>query len=112
MEKSKHVFPTINLKETGINLRRIMDKRGITPKDIKEYLNLTSVQSVYNWCSGINMSTIDNLYALSQLLQVPIDEIVCGNRKAIMPEPIVIIENPRTRRLYVYYKQLNRMLAA
>lgn len=46
------MFSTINLKETGINLRRIMDKRGITPKDIKEYLNLTSVQSVYNWCSG------------------------------------------------------------
>ena len=34
------MFPTINLKETGINIRRIMDKRGITPKDIKEYLNL------------------------------------------------------------------------
>ena len=29
------MFLTINLKETGINLRRIMDKRGITPKDIK-----------------------------------------------------------------------------
>ena len=55
MEKSKYIFPTINLKETGINLRRIMDKRGITPKDVKKYLNLTSVQSVYNWCSGINM---------------------------------------------------------
>lgn len=48
MEKSKYIFPTINLKETGINLRRIMDKRGITPKDVKKYLNLTSVQSVYN----------------------------------------------------------------
>ena len=56
--------------------------------------------------------TVDNLYALSQFLQVPIDEIVCGNRKAIMPEPIVIIENSRTRRLYAYYKQLNRMLVA
>ena len=35
MEKSKYIFPTINPKETGINLRRIMDKRGITPKDVK-----------------------------------------------------------------------------
>ena len=112
MEKSKYIFPTINLKETGINLRRIMDKRGITPKDIKEFLNIGSIQTVYNWCNGLNMPTVDNLYALSQFLQVPIDEIVCGNRKAIMPEPIVIIENPRTRRLYAYYKQLNRMLAA
>lgn len=106
------MFPTINLRETGVNLRRIMDRRGITPKDIKEYLNLGSIQTVYNWCNGLNLPTVDNLYALSQLLQVPIDEIVCGNRKAIVPEPIVIIDNPRTRRLYAYYKQLNRMIAA
>ena len=56
--------------------------------------------------------TVDNLYALSQLLQVPIDEIVCANRKAIIPEPIVILENPRDRRLYSYYRKLNKMLAA
>ena len=106
------MFPTINLRETGINLRRIMDKSGITPKDIKEFLNLGSIQTVYNWFNGLNMPTIDNLYALSQLLRVPIDEIICGNRKAIVPDPIVIIENPRTRRLYAYYKQLNKVLAA
>ena len=58
------------------------------------------------------MPTVDNLYALSQFLQVPIDEIVCGNRKAIVPEPILIIENPRIRRLYAYYKKLNMMKAA
>ncbi len=106
------MFPTINLKETGINLHRIMDNRGITPRDIKEFLNLGSVQSVYNWCNGLNMPTIDNLYALSQFLQVTIDEIICGNREAIIPEPIVIMANSRTRRLYAYYKQLNRMMAA
>ena len=38
------MFPTINLRETGVNLHRIMDKRGITPKDIKEFLNLGSIQ--------------------------------------------------------------------
>ena len=65
MEKSKYTFPTINLKENGINLRRIMDKRGITPKEIKEFLNLGSIQTVYNWFNGLNMPTVDNLYALS-----------------------------------------------
>lgn len=105
------MFPTINLSETGINLRRIMDKREITPKDIKEYLHLTSVQSVYNWCNGLNMPTIDNLYALSQLLQIPIDAIICGNRKPIMPESIVI-ENARDIRLYTYYKKINEMHVA
>ena len=106
------MFPTINLRETGVNLHRIMDKRGITPNDIKEFLNLGTVQSVYNWCNGLNMPTIDNLYALSQLLQVPMDEIICGNRKAIIPEPIVIIENSRDRRLYTYCRKLNKILAA
>ena len=47
-----------------------------------------------------------------KVLYVSIDEIICGNRKAIVPEPVVIIENPRTRRLYAYCKQLNRVLAA
>ena len=111
-ERKYTMFPTINLRETGINLQRIMDKRGITRKDIKEFLNLGSIQTVYNWCNGLNMPTVDNLYALSQLLYVPIDEIICGNRKAIISEPVVIIEDPRTRRLYAYCKQLNKVMAA
>lgn len=62
------MFPTINVKETGNNLRRIMDQRGIRAKDVQEYLNLASVQSVYYWWNGTNMPTIDNLYALVTIL--------------------------------------------
>lgn len=105
------MFPTINVKETGANLHRIMDKQGITAKDVQEYLNLASVQSVYYWWNGTNMPTIDNLYALSQLLRVSIDAIVRGNGKAILPEPIVL-ETPRQRRLYAYYKRLYELQAA
>ena len=106
------MFPTINLKETGINIRRIMDKRGIEPKDVQKYLNLASAQSVYNWCNGTNMPTIDNLYALSQLLQVPIDGLVCGNRKAILPKTVVVLEDRREKRLYAYYKRIYEMAVA
>ena len=104
------MFPAINLKETGINLRRIMDKRGVSAKDIQEYLNLASVQSVYNWCNGINMPTIDNLYALSQLFQLPIDAIVRGNRKAIISEPIIM--DARERRLWMYYRKIRELAVA
>ena len=41
------MFSLINKRETGINLRRIMDMHGITPKDVQEYLGLGCVQSVY-----------------------------------------------------------------
>lgn len=40
------MFPVINLKETGINLRRIMDKRGISARDVQEYLNLFLMKQV------------------------------------------------------------------
>ena len=106
------MFPIINKRETGVNLRRIMDMRGITPKDVQEYLGLGCVQSVYRWTDGVNMPTIDNLYALSELLQVPIDAIVRGNRAPIEPD---IIEKPldvRERRLCAYYKKLNEMRVA
>lgn len=106
------MFPVINLRKTGINLRRIMDKRGITVKDVQRYLGLSSVQSIYHWLNGLTMPTIDNLYALSALFQLPIDALVCGSRKAIMPELVVYTENQNNRRLYMYYKKLNSVIAA
>ena len=106
------MFQLINKRETGVDLRRIMDMRGITPKDIQEYLGLSCVQSVYRWIDGINMPTIDNLYALSQWFGIPIDAIVCGNKKAILPKTVVILEDRRDKRLYTYYKRICEMAVA
>lgn len=106
------MFPLINKRETGINLRRIMDKRGITARDVQEYLGLGCVQSVYRWLDGINMPTIDNLYALSEFFQVPIDTIVCGNRAPIIPAISSDVYDVRDRRLYAYYQKLNEKRVA
>lgn len=106
------MFPLINKRETGINLRRIMDERGVTAKEVQQYLELGCVQSVYRWLDGINMPTIDNLYALSELLQVPIDTIVCGNRASIVPNTSVMALDARDARLCAYYEKLNEVHAA
>ena len=106
------MFPLINKRETGVNLRRIMDMRGFTPKDVQEYLGLGCVQSVYRWTDGVNMPTIDNLYALSEILQVPIDAIVCGNRTPIAPDIIIKQLDSQESRLCAYYEKLNEMRAA
>lgn len=106
------MFPLINKRETGVNLRRIMDMRGITPKDVQEYLGLGCVQSVYRWLDGINMPTIDNLYALSELFQVPIDTIVRGNRAPIIKRTSIEKKDAQTKRLYAYYEKINEKRAA
>lgn len=106
------MFPLIDKRETGVNLRRIMDMRGITPKDVQEYLGLGCVQSVYRWLDGINMPTIDNLYALSELFQVPIDAIVRGNREPMAPDIIAKTPDSCESRLWAYYEKLQENRAA
>lgn len=106
------MFPLINKQETGINLRRIMDKRGLSAKNVQEYLGLGCVQSVYRWIDGINMPTIDNLYALSELFQLPIDSIVRGNRNLIAPRFMLETTEACDKRLCAYYHKLNGLRAA
>lgn len=75
------MFPLINLKETGKNLRKIMREQDVTVKEVQHYLGLGSVQSIYHWLNGISLPSIDNLYALSVLFDVSMDELICGNIK-------------------------------
>ena len=104
------MFPLINKRETGINIRRIMDKQGITARDIQKYLGLGCVQSVYRWLDGISMPTIDNLYALSELFGLSIDDMVCGNRKR--KSVAFGTREALNNRIMAYYTKINERTAA
>lgn len=101
------MFPTINKKATGINLKKLMNQQGFTVKDIQQYLYLGSVQSIYHWLSGTCLPSLDNLYAMSELFQVPMDEIIAGNRQRL-----TACTNSQCNRLYVYYTRLNQLRVA
>ena len=77
------MFPTIDKQRTGERIRQLMKQQNITVKQIQEYLSLSCVQGIYHWLDGTSMPTVDNLYALSELFEVPLDYIVCGSRKYI-----------------------------
>ena len=70
--------PAVDKKKTGLKLKILMDERRITVKDVQQYLGLGSVQSVYHWLNGIALPATENLFALSILFRVPIDELLCG----------------------------------
>ena len=74
------ICPEIDRKATGKRIRSRMNVMGISVKDIQSYLGLSCVQSIYHWLEGTSMPTVDNMYALSELLQVPIDTLLNGNR--------------------------------
>lgn len=72
------MFPQINKKQMGLQLKKIMRDRGVTPKEIQKFLELSCVQTVYRWMEGVNIPCVDHLYAISILLDVTINEIISG----------------------------------
>ena len=98
----------IDKVRTGQQIRLLMEKRGVTVRDVKNALSLACVQSVYHWLDGQSMPTLDNLYALSDLLKVPMDMLVCGNRRYDPNKKIP----EGAERLFRYYRLLQECMAA
>ena len=74
--KRTFLKPVLDLKATGIKIKTIMRQKGISPRQLQAFMDFPYVQTVYNWFSGKNMPTIDNLIVLSQILDVPMDSLV------------------------------------
>lgn len=102
-----NIFPVIDKRKTGVNLRRIMDERGLTVKDVKEYLHLGSVQSIYHWLNGECLPSVDNLYAMSQLFQISVDDLLCGNRRIL-----TVMESAQCARIFSYCTKWKELCAA
>ena len=73
-------FPVIDTVATGRNIKRLRKERGLTVRDLQKYFGFDEPQAIYKWQWGKSLPTLDNIYALSFLLEVPIDDIlVCMN---------------------------------
>ena len=108
LEEDVTMVPVIDKRKTGEQIRKYMNLRGLTVQDVKTYLSLGCVQSVYHWLDGQSAPNLDNLYALSELLRVPMDLLVAGNRsykpEANLPTGAI--------RLLRYYRLLYECMAA
>ena len=62
----------IDLVKTGKNIERLLAERGLTAKDVQQRLGFAERRPVYFWIAGKNLPSIDNLFILTEMLQVPI----------------------------------------
>ena len=69
-------FPVIDPVATGANILRLRRARGLTVRDIQAFFRFEEPQAIYKWQRGQSLPTVDNLYALSALLGVSMDEIL------------------------------------
>ena len=74
-----HTFPTIDVKATGARIKELRKKRGLTIREVSEYMGFTTDQAVCKWQRGDSLPSVDNLYALSILLGISMEDILVGN---------------------------------
>ena len=70
------MFPVIDLVATGQNITRLRKDRGLTVRDLQDWFGFEEPQAIYKWQKGKSLPTVDNLYALGALLDVPMEEIL------------------------------------
>jgi transcriptional regulator with XRE-family HTH domain len=69
-------FPVIDLVATGNNIQRLRQERGLSVRDLQRYFGFEEPRAIYKWQKGESLPTVDNLYALGILLEVPMDGIL------------------------------------
>ena len=69
-------FPVIDSVATGANICRLRKDRGLTVRNLQHYFGFEEPQAIYKWQRGQSLPSVDKLYALSALLQVPMNEII------------------------------------
>lgn len=69
-------YPTIDVVATGKKINLIRKSRGIKVVDIADYMGFSNTNSIYKWLRGETMPSLDNIYALSILLDVTINDII------------------------------------
>ena len=97
----KEAIPLINKERTALRLKALMLCRCLRPADIQKYLGLSCVQTVYRWLEGVNIPSVDHLYAICGLLQTSIDDLLVGTG---VPVPTDRYTRQKLRLTFFYLK--------
>ena len=94
------MFPVIDMAATGANITRLRKDRGLTVRELQTWFGFEEPQAIYKWQQGKSLPSVDNLYALSALLEVSIEEIlVPSHRKSNMKNKGAVKKAPQKSRL-------------
>ena len=103
----------IDIKKTGHKIKEMCKVRNISVKDIQEKLLVGSFQAVYAWFSGKSLPSLDNLYRLSRLLNLPMDSLIVGQQEEYheISYAGVTFDNKVPDRILLYYMKLKNRAA-
>ena len=80
---SKPKYTTMDMLMTGQLIKRIVSERGYSVSEIQEKLGLSCPQPIYRWYKGQNLPSVDNLYILSSMLGLHMEDFLIQSDEAL-----------------------------
>lgn len=71
-----NTFTTLDAVLTGQKIHNAIKQGGYSIKEMQEMLGLSCPQPIYRWIKGRTLPSIDNLYMLSKILGVPMEDLL------------------------------------
>ena len=110
MSRFSYSFPVIDVEMTGKQIKKECRKKGLTVKQVQQFLGIGAFQTVYNWFNGKALPSLDHMLALSRLLKISIEQMLicrrelCGSGPIVFPEYFVM-------RVVLYGEQMAKKTA-
>lgn len=95
----QYKYPMIDLGKTGEWLRYLCKRNRFSVSDIQDKLKIASNQAIYSWFNGRTLPSLNNLYALSELIGVSMNDMIVDN---VNRHPFYRCETPHVKRLLIY----------
>ncbi len=70
------IHTSIDIVKTGEVLKKLIGESGYSIRELSDILGLSCVQPLYRWTNGKTLPTLDNLYILSVLLDVHMEDML------------------------------------
>ena len=105
-------YPNIDMIQTGIRLKNMLESAGYTPRIIQDYLHLSCVQPIYRWYKGKILPSVDHLFMLSELLNVHMEDLlVKKNAVSVIYDIEQCYAQAAQKRFLAYYKKIYQSVA-
>ena len=105
-------YPNIDMIQTGIKLKHMLESAGYTPRIIQDYLHLSCVQPIYRWYKGKILPSVDHLFMLSELLNVHMEDLlVKKNAVSVIYDIEQCYAQATQKRFVAYCKKIYQSVA-
>ena len=71
--------PAIDPEATGTRINELRKAKGYSVPFLKEYFGFATTNAVYKWLRGETLPSLDNMFALSVLFGIPMNDIIVAS---------------------------------